>query len=118
MSTESFSESPAGVLAAWEQTGQVYYGVVNPQTKRMTSPIAAPGEGTQRKHPGVVANRHGEILLAWTDGMAWQKSGALSWQLFDASGRAQGDTMHASGVPVWSLIAPFVRPDDGFTIVY
>src|SRR5882672_10649712 len=49
MSTESFSESPAGVLAAWEQTGQVYYGVVNPQTRRITSSIAAPGEGAQRK---------------------------------------------------------------------
>jgi hypothetical protein len=118
MSTESFSESPAGVLAAWEQTGQVYYGVVNPQTRSMTSSIAAPGEGTQRKHPGVVGNRDGKILLAWTDGMAWQKSGALSWQLFDAAGRVQGETMHASGVPVWSLVAPFVRPDGRFTIVY
>ena len=118
MSTESFAESPAGVLAAWEQTGQVYYGVVNPHTRRMTSSIAAPGAATMRKHPGVVGNRDGEILLAWTDGMAWQKSGALSWQLFDASSRAQGETMHASGVPIWSLVAPFVRPDGRFTIVY
>jgi hypothetical protein len=118
MSTESFSESPAGVLAAWEQTGQVYYAVVDPQTRKITSPIAAPGEGALRKHPSVVGNRRGEILLAWTDGMAWQKSGTLSWQVFDASGRPQGETMHASGVPVWSLVAAFVRPDGRFTIVY
>ena len=118
MSTESFSESSLGVLAAWEQTGQVYYGVVNPQTKKMTSSAPAPGEGTMRKHAVVVGNRDGQILLAWTEGMAWQKSGSLGWQVFDASGRAHGDAMHVSGVPVWSLVAAFVRPDGRFTVVY
>ena len=118
MSTESFSESPAGVLAAWEQTGQVHYGLINPQTNALTASVAAPGEGTMRKHPVVVSNRTGEILLAWTEGMAWQKSGALGWQVFDATGHAQGESMRASGVPVWSLVSAFVRPDGRFTIVY
>jgi hypothetical protein len=118
MSTESFSESPAGVLAAWEQTGQVYYGVVNPQTNTMTASIPAPGRPTLRKHPVVVASGTGQILLAWTEGMAWQKGGSLGWQVFDAAGRPQGEALHASGVPVWSLVAAFARPDGGFTILY
>jgi hypothetical protein len=118
MSTESLSESPAGVLATWEQTGQVYYGVVNPQTHKMTSSIPAPGQATLRKHPVVVGNSNGQILLAWTEGMAWQKGGSLGWQVFDGAGRAQGEAMHASDVPVWSLVAAFVRPDGGFTVLY
>jgi hypothetical protein len=118
MSTESFYESPAGVLAAWEQTGQVFYGVVNPQTNAITLSRSAPGQATLRKHPVVVGNREGEILLAWTQGMAWQKGGSLAWQVFDASGRAHGEAMHSSDVPVWSLVAAFVRPDGGFTVVY
>ena len=118
MSTESFSESPAGVLAAWEQSGQVYYGVVNPRTNAMMLSRSAPGQATLRKHPVVVGNRDGKILLAWSEGMAWQKGGSLGWQVFDASGRAQGEAMHASGVPVWSLVAAFVRRDGGFTVLY
>jgi hypothetical protein len=118
MSTESLSESPAGVLVAWEQTGQVYYGVVNPQTNKMTSSIPAPGQATLRKHPVVVGNHKGQILLAWTEGMAWQKGGSLGWQLFDAAGRAHGEAWHASDVPVWSLVAAFARPDGGFTVLY
>jgi hypothetical protein len=118
MSTESFSESPAGVLAAWEQIGQVYYGVVNPQTNKMSLSVPAPGQGTMRKHPVVVGNRDGEILLAWTEGMAWKKGGSLGWQVFDTSGRARGEAMHAPDVPVWSLVAAFARPDGRFTIIY
>ncbi len=118
MSTKSFSESSSGVLAAWEQTGQVYYGVVNPQTSKMTSSIPARGQATLRNHPVVVGNRNGQILLAWTEGMAWQQGGSLGWQVFDAAGRAQGEARHASDVPVRSLVAAFARPDGGFTILY
>jgi hypothetical protein len=118
MSSESFSESPAGVLAAWEQTGQVYYGVVNPQTYKMASSVPAPGPAAMRKHPVVVGNRRGDILMAWTEGMAWKKAGSLGWALFDASGRVQANAAPALDVPVWSLVAAFVRPDGGFTLVY
>lgn len=118
MSTESFSESPAGVLAAWEQTGQVFYGVVKPPTNKTTPSVPAPGRSTMRKHPVVVGNRNGEILLAWTEGMAWKKGGSVGWQVFDASGRIQGEAVQAPGVPVWSLVAAFARADGGFTVIY
>ena len=118
MSSESFSESPAGVLAAWEQLGQVFYGVVNPQTQKMGASISAPGQATLRKHPVVVGNSRGEILMAWTEGMAWKKAGSLGWALFDASGRVQAKAVPTLDVPVWSLVAAFSRPDGGFTVVY
>ena len=59
MSSESFSESPAGMLAAWEQMGQVFYGVVNAQTPKLGSSVPAPGQATLRKHPVVVGNSRG-----------------------------------------------------------
>jgi hypothetical protein len=118
MSSESVSEGPAGVLAAWEQIGQVFYGVVNPKTHQMTESVPAPGQATLRKHPVVVGNSRGDVLMAWTEGMAWKKPGSLSWALFDAFGRVQGKAASALDVPVWSLVAAFARPDGGFTVVY
>jgi hypothetical protein len=63
MSMEALSESATGVLAAWETMGNVYYGVINPSTGRMSAPIAAPGEAKGRKYPSVTGNSHSETLL-------------------------------------------------------
>ena len=118
MSTESMFEGPSGVLAAWETMGNVYYGVVDPSTARVSNLFAAPGETKNRKYPVVVANTRGETLLAWTEGMGWQKGGSLAWQIFDQQGHPTGTAGRADGVPMWSLLAAFPRPDGNFTIVY
>jgi hypothetical protein len=56
--------------------------------------------------------------LAWTEGMGWQKGGSVAWQIFDMVGKPKGEIGRARGVPVWSLVAVFARPDGGFTVVY
>ena len=118
MSMEHFSESPAGVLAAWETMGNVFYGLANPSTNRMSAPIAAPGEANGRKYPSVAGNSRGETLLAWTEGMKWGNGGSIAWQVFDKNSEPEGPVGHADGVPSWSLVAAFARPDGGFTVVY
>jgi hypothetical protein len=118
MSSESFSQSPTGVLAAWETEKQAYYGRIDPATQRLSTPIAAPGSGENRKFPVVAANAQGETIFVWTEGMAWKKGGRLAWQVYDKSGKATADHGQAEGVPAWSLVAVFARPDGGFTIVY
>ena len=118
MSSEAFAQGPAGVLAAWETEKQAYYGRVDPVTGKMSAPVAAPGNGGNRKHPAVAGNAQGESLFAWTEGMGWSKGGTLEWQLYDKSGQPVGEHGKAPGVPAWSLIAAFARPDGGFTIVY
>jgi hypothetical protein len=50
--------------------------------------------------------------------MGWKKGGILAWQIYDKDGRATQEHGKADGVPVWSLVAVFARPDGGFTIVY
>jgi hypothetical protein len=115
---EGLSESAAGVLAAWETMGNVFYGVINPSTGRMAAPIAAPGQGRGRKYPSVAGNSRGEALMAWTEGMKWGQGGSIGWQVFDRDGEPEGETGHADGVPSWSLVAAFASPDGGFTVVY
>jgi len=117
MSSESFTESPAGVLAAWETEKQVYFGRIDPATGKLT-PVAAPGAGENRKYPAVAANAKGETLFVWTEGMGWKKGGSLAWQVYDKDGRPTQEHGKADGVPVWSLVAALARPDGGFTIVY
>ncbi len=118
MSMENLSESPAGILAAWETMGNVYYGIINPSTGRMSAPIAMPGEAKGRKYPSVAGNSRGETLLAWAEGMKWGKGGSVAWQVFDKNGEPEGTAGRADGVPPWSLVAAFARPDGGFTLVY
>jgi hypothetical protein len=118
MSTESLSQDASGVLAAWEAEKQVFFSRVAPQTGEMGLPVSAPGAAGNRKYPVAVGNSRGQSLLAWTEGMAWKKGGTLSWQIFDKAGLPMGKTRHTEGVPAWSLIAAFARPDGTFTIVY
>src|SRR5207249_6334389 len=120
-----FAESKAGVLAAWETQGQVYYGMIDPATMKPTRTIAAPGVGTARnerqgrKHPAIAGNARGETLLAWTEGTGWQKGGSLSWQLFDRHGKPlEAKGRLAGAVPVWGLATAVARPNGGFVIIY
>lgn len=118
MSSFAFAEGPAEVLAAWETNGQVYFAQIDPATGKRSEPVAAPGESRDRKHPVVASNKQGQILLAWTEGMGWQRGGSVAWQVFDKDGRPTAEKGRADGVPVWSLVAVFARADGGFTIVY
>ncbi|HEV3261945.1 MAG TPA: hypothetical protein VG013_34160, partial [Gemmataceae bacterium] len=118
MSSAALSEAGAGVLAAWETAGQVYHARIDSETGKRSTPMAAPGESTERKHPAIAGNARGEVILAWTEGMGWNRGGSLAWQVFDRAGKPSRDKGRADGVPTWSLVAVFARPDGGFTVVY
>jgi hypothetical protein len=119
MSSEAFAEGPGGrVLGAWETKGQVYFARIDPTTGKRAAPVAAPGEGKGRKHPAVAVNARGETILVWTEGMGWNRGGSVAWQVYDRDGKPTAERGHAAGVPVWSLVAVFVRPDGRFAIVY
>jgi hypothetical protein len=119
MSSESFAESPAGVLGAWETRDQVYYATIDPATMEVSRIVGAPGAAEDRKHPAVAGNARGETLLVWTEGTGWKKGGSLAWQLFDREGRPVGEKGRLEGaVPVWGLATAVARRDGGFTIIY
>jgi RNA polymerase sigma factor (sigma-70 family) len=119
MSSESFAAGPEGmVVAAWETKGQVYFARIDPKTGKRSAPVPAPGEGHGRKHPAVAVNGKGEMILAWTEGMGWERGGSVVWQVYDRDGNPTEERGHAAGVPVWSLVAVFVRPDGRWAVVY
>jgi hypothetical protein len=117
MSSASLTESKAGVLAAWETAGQVYFSRVAPDTLKVSLPASPPG-GAARKHPVAVGNDRGEVLLVWAEGTGWQRGGSLAWQLFEAKGKPTNDKGRAEGVPTWSFATAVARAGGDFLIIY
>jgi hypothetical protein len=118
MSSAAFAQSVAGVLAAWETQGQVYYARIDPQTGKRSQPVGAPGSSHSRKYPAVAGNPKGETILVWTEGMGWNRGGSLAWQVYDRTGKPTSEKGTVEGVPTWSLVAVFARPHGGFTVIY
>jgi hypothetical protein len=118
MTSMSVASADSRVIAAWETAGQVYRGEVDRTGTHIPSPVAAPGEGANRKHPRIAANASGGMLFLWTEGTAWARGGSLAWQVLDAAGRPAASTGTVSGVPVWSFGAAAARPDGGFVVFY
>lgn len=117
MSTFSLAEGPQGVLAAWETNGQVQFMRVS-GTTQAAGPIEAPGSTGRRRHPALAVNARGDILLAWSEGTAWQKGGGVAWQVYGKDGRPLAERGQSSGVPIWGLTATYARRDGGFMILY
>ena len=86
--------------------------------RKMSRQVAAPEKAKPAKLPAVAGNRRGESILAWTEGMGWNRGGSVAWQVFDADGKPTGENGRRDGVPVWSLVAVCARSDGGFTIIY
>lgn len=118
MSSYSLSEDDNGVLAAWDTAGQVYFTRIDPESGKRSTLKPAPGAGRERKYPVAIGNANGETLLVWTAGMGWNKGGSVAWQVFAKDGNPTAEKGSANGVPTWSLVTAFARPDGGFTIIY
>ena len=116
MSSEAFASGSAGSYAAWETEKQVRFGLID-STKAVVndSPVAA--NGANQKYPALALNREGMLLAAWTEGMGWKRGGSLHWQLFD-KGDQVGLRASADGVPAWSVVAAYARPNGDFVILY
>lgn len=115
MSSAFLSETKAGVLAAAETHGRVFFIRMDGKTGKVSSPVSAEVKG---KHPVAVGNAAGEVLLAWTEGTGWGKGGAVAWQLYDERGNPTSEKGRAEGVPTWSLVAAVANRDGNFAIIY
>jgi hypothetical protein len=118
MSTFSLAQTSDAVVAAWETDGQIQFArIVDSVPQQIVSPPMPFGAARKRRHPSLAVNARGQILLAWSEGTAWQKGGSLAWQLHEKGGRSIA-TGRSEGVPIWGLSAAFVGKDGRFTIVY
>jgi hypothetical protein len=115
MSSAFLSESKAGVLAAAETHERVFFVSLDTKTGKISAPVSPE---TKCKHPVVVANSSGEVLLVWTEGTGWAKGGAVAWQLYGTDGKPTSESGRVEGVPIWSLAAAYAEPTGHFAIVY
>jgi hypothetical protein len=114
MSSAFMSQAKDGVLVAAETHERLFFVKVDAKTGQTSTPVSPETKG---KHPVVVANSRGEILLAWTEGSGWGKGASLAWQLYEAEGKST-ENGHVKGVPVWSLATAYAEPTGNFVIVY
>ena len=114
MSTAALGRTRGGVIAGWETEGRVFFGTVRDATALKTT---APGERKDRKHPVIAANSRGEVLEAWTEGMAWKRGGAVAWQVSDAASNPLLEG-RKEGVPADGTAAAFARADGTFVLMY
>src|ERR1043165_9666639 len=96
MSSSVFNVGSRGVLGTWENNGQVFFTAVGANSSP-ASAIAAPGNAKGRKHPALASNAAGQILLAWTEGMGWDRGGTMVWQLYDKDGKPTAQKGSAPG---------------------
>jgi hypothetical protein len=118
MSSMGFASGSNGTLATWETESQVSFARIDSTLTDPIKIIGAPGQNRGRKHSVLAVNAAGETLMAWTEGIGWNKGGSLAWQVFDANGEPTKDKGQAPGVPVWSTVSAFSRPDGQFVILY
>src|SRR5579864_60313 len=114
LSSMWITQTPKGVLAAWESNEQVFFGSLE---QRNALPRSPAGQG-RRKHPVLAGNGRGETILVWTEGMGWNQGGSVAWQVYDKDGKPTAEAGSKRGVPTWSLVAVFADADGNFTIVY
>ena len=120
MSSFAFTGRGQDALIAWETDGQIWWTRAPSAEAKAGEPAAAPGAGGQRKHPALASNGRA-TLLAWTEGMGWNRGGKLAWQVYDEQGQpvdAPAGAGRADGVPAWSLITAVPRSDGRFLVVY
>ena len=117
MSSSTMTELDGALVAATEEKGQITVARLARDSLSLMETAKAPGMG-KRKHPVILANAQGETLLAWTENMGWAKGGSLAWQLYDSQSKPLREKGSAPGVPVWSLITGFAKPNGDFVIVY
>jgi hypothetical protein len=115
MSSASLSESSGQILAGAETHGRVFFIRMDAKTGKVSSPVSP---DTQAKHPVVLGNSRGDVLLAWAEGTGWNKGGSVAWQLYDREDKPLPAKGRGDGLPTWSLPTAFVEPDGNFTVVY
>ena len=117
MSSEAFAMNSQRVFAAWETEKKIRFGAFEGNGSSVFGPMPL-GAGKNEKYPSLAVNGKSDVLVAWTDGMAWKHGGSLHWQLLDGSGERLGTEGAGDGVPVWSLVGSYSRRDGSFVILY
>jgi hypothetical protein len=110
MTSMSLVSTPRGVVGAWETQGRIRVGFVE-----KGKPLAlAVGGQPPANHPSLAVAPDGRVLVAWSEGAGWQKSGGIAWQILDPGlGPISAPSRGKPGeVPIWSFPCAVAKGDE------
>jgi hypothetical protein len=110
MSSAALLVNKGDIFAAWENAGRIRLGDAQ-GIKPWTSET---GEGQKLPVLARSPNLNNE-LTAWTEGMGWNKGGALAWHYASGDHETNG---RKDGVPANGSIAAVALPNGTFVILY
>jgi len=117
MSSMSLAATPRGVVGAWETMGQIHLGFIDAAGAKSAWITLPEGKVKPQKFPSLSVGADGKLLITWSEGAGWQKTGGLAWELLQPNLQPQGDPSRsaAGGIAVWSFPSA-VAKGDGFVI--
>lgn len=116
LSTARLSRLGGDPVAVWLSEGRIRLGRLG--MAESVRPLSEPGR--KANHPVVVPLQGSDsLLVAWTEGTAWQRGGDLAWRTV-GSGASPEDSpiQRLPGVPVWGSLAAWRESDGSVTVLY
>jgi len=123
MSLPSIATYGSATTAAWETAGgKAAFARIDEKTGKSLGSTDAPqlkkAPAGPQKFPVTASDKDGNTLFVWTQGMGWNRGGAVAWQLYDAKGFPLANKNGVEfGVAAWSVVA-VAATDKGFVIFY
>ena len=71
----------------------------------------------EAKHPTLINNGKGRILLEWVEGSGWNRGGSACWEVFDQDLQSTGERRRMEGVPPWGRVAGFASAAGDFVVL-
>jgi hypothetical protein len=112
MSVSALLPTRTGLLAAWENDGQIFWGAPGGAVQ----PLA--GKAGTRKAPALAMNARGETLIAWIENASFSGGGTVVWQVYRADGKPTDVMGRRADLPPHDWVAVAARPDGGFVVLY
>lgn len=110
----------ARMCVSWETEGQIFTAIISRKTYRVLrpmSPLAKPDD-VWRQQPAGISCGYGVTLIVWLEGTVGEEPDRIAWRTFDDSNFSPIDRGVIGDIPAGAKPEVFVRPDEGFTIVY
>jgi hypothetical protein len=121
LSTTRLGWAGGSPVAVWLSEGRIRLGQMG-QTDRTNGGdrVRAVSEpGRKANHPVLVPlGGSGSLLVAWTEGTAWQRGGDLAWRTVGSDASQDSPVQRLPGVPVWGSVTAWRESDGHVTVLY
>jgi len=108
------------LMVSWETEGQVFTTMIARKTNRSLRPMSPKSkpDDVWRQQPTGISSGYNVALIVWLEGGVGEEPDRIGWRTFDVGNYSPLDRGMITDVPAGARPEVFVRPDDGFTIVY